>query len=178
MLLWLKQCSISTKIWVLLWLSTVFFLASSIYFQHYLNLEPCVLCIYERTTVIALFIVTLLLVFSARIGLIRVVLLLALIIISIKGLSLSVEHINFQQNPMPWQQCPIAVEFPKFMPLDQYIPSLFKATGDCSEITWSLWGFSMPQFLKAIFIGYLVVFTLFLISQLKRIKQGSRRIFR
>ena len=74
------------------------------------------------------------------------------------GLKLALKHVDYQVNPSPFNVCEGFVDFPSWAPLDKWVPWLFFPDGDCSEISWQFLGFSMPQWLVAIFAAYLLVF--------------------
>ena len=56
-------------------------------------------------------------------------------------------------------------DFPEWLPLDKWVPQVFVASGDCAERQWDFLGLEMPQWLLGIFIAYLIVAVLVVISQ-------------
>ncbi|KAE9525390.1 disulfide bond formation protein DsbB [Testudinibacter aquarius] len=167
MLYYLKQVSLSRGSWLLLLLSCLAFEATGLYFQHVMKLEPCVMCIYERVAIAGVALAALIGMVAPRLLLIRLLALAVGLASAVKGLLLALQHTDYQLNPVPWNQCPLMVEFPSTLPLNKWLPQMFEAYGSCSEIQWSLLGFAMPQWLIAIFIGYILVLGLVLISQIK-----------
>lgn len=77
--------------------------------------------------------------------------------------------------PSPANTCDIFVRFPEWLPLDKWLPSVFVASGDCSEKQWSFLSLEMPQWLLAIFAVYFILGLLVLISQF--VKPKARRFF-
>ena len=61
--------------------------------------------------------------------------------------------------------CDFMVRFPEWLPLDKWVPQVFVASGDCAERQWDFLGLEMPQWLLGIFIAYLIVAVLVVISQ-------------
>ncbi len=82
-----------------------------------------------------------------------------------RGLSLSLEHVDYQFNPSPFKTCDLFVNFPDWAPIHEWAPWLFEAYGDCSKIVWQFIGLSMPQWLVVIFAGNLVALGLIVVAQ-------------
>lgn len=70
-----------------------------------------------------------------------------------------------QLHPSPFATCDFAARFPTWLPLDKWLPSVFVASGDCAEKSWSFLTLGMPQWLVGILAAYLVIGILVLISQ-------------
>lgn len=177
MLKFLKIQSCNRSAWFLLLFSTVFFEACALYFQHGMNLQPCVLCIYERTAIFGIMFSALLALINPKSIFLRIMGLLIGLGSAIKGLHISLEHLDLQINPAPWKQCAVVANFPETLPLDQWLPAVFKPLGLCGQEQWQFLGVSMVQWIVAIFTIYILVFSLTLISQMKRAKP-QRHLFR
>ena len=81
---------------------------------------------------------------------------------SCMGLSIAIEHVDAESNI--FATCNSVIAAGRFwFPLDQWIPSFFNPTGSCGDIPWQLAGFSMPWWVRAIFIGYITAIILSLI---------------
>ncbi|WED24444.1 disulfide bond formation protein DsbB [Vibrio sp. JC009] len=161
----LKSFSRSRLSWLLLLFWVLFFLGCAFSFQHLMLLAPCVMCIYERVAMIGIGI-------GAGVGLIkpesklyRGIGFSVWGISAIKGLLLSLEHVNYQSSIFATCE---ALRFPSWAPLDKWIPWYFNATGDCGEIAWQFLSLSMPQWLVIIFAANLVVLSVVVIAQLSR----------
>ena len=50
----LQQWSHSRSAWQVLFLSAAVLVGAALYFQHVQGLQPCIMCIYQRTAVIAI----------------------------------------------------------------------------------------------------------------------------
>ena len=92
---------------------------------------------------------------------------------SYQGLVLSLEHVDYQFNPSPFKTCDVFVNFPSWLPLNEWVPSVFEAYGDCSKIVWQFVGLSMPQWLVIIFAVSLLVGLTFAALQLVGLKKSK-----
>ncbi|UJF19845.1 disulfide bond formation protein DsbB [Vibrio sp. SS-MA-C1-2] len=150
--------------WLLLSLTALFCELSALFFQHILKLDPCVMCIYERVAMAGL-------IFSGLIGAIapywtRFPALILWLVSSIWGAQLAWEHVGYQFDPSPFNTCDMFVTFPDWLPLNQWMPNIFEATGSCSDIVWNFVGLSMPQWLQIIFSVFIIAAIIVTISQL------------
>ncbi|MDG6881354.1 Disulfide oxidoreductase [Phocoenobacter uteri] len=177
MLNYIKELSLTRSAWFCLILSGLILEGVALYFQHKMGLAPCVMCIYERVALFSICIAGVMAFIAPRFLIFRLLGLFIGIFGAIKGLSLAIKHTNYQFNPSPWNQCPIKVDFPPTLPLNEWFPNVFEATGSCSEVQWTFLSFSMPQWLIVVFGGYLLALVLIAISQFKRSKKNNQLIF-
>lgn len=68
-----------------------------------------------------------------------------------------------------WSFC----HLPSWAPLNQWVPWMFEAYGDCSKIVWQFFDLSMPQWLVVIFAGNLVALALIVIAQFFPVKRKN-----
>jgi len=61
-------------------------------------------------------------------------------------------------------QCSINVQFPDWLPLNTWIPSVFNAYGSCAEKVWSFLTIEMSQWMIIIFSCYIIVGILVLLA--------------
>jgi disulfide bond formation protein DsbB len=142
-------------------LITLWVLLASFYFQYVLGLHPCPLCIMQR---ICLFMLLGVMGLSFRSKRKAHFICFAQVFFASAGLFFSLRQLWLQSLP--------ATNVPACMPgldiLIRYFPlktvarTLFWGAGDCAEVTWSLWGISMPgwgalYFLFMIFMGCFLV---------------------
>lgn len=177
MFCFLKALSQRRSAWLLLILSCVALEGTALYFQHGMGLKPCVMCIYERVALFAILIAGIIGYLAPKLAFVRWFALGLGLFGSIKGISLAIKHTDYQLNPGPWNQCSPFVNFPETLPLNQWLPAVFEATGDCGKITWQFLGLSMPQWLIGVFAVYIAIFGFILLSQFKRSRQTGRSIF-
>lgn len=163
------NCFSKTRLsWTLLFAFVIFFELCALFFEHWMKLEPCVMCIYERVAMLSIGIAALIGLISPKTGLLRWIGLLGWIAGSYKGLLLSMEHVQYQLHPSPFNTCDIFVNFPAWAPLNHWIPWMFEAYGECSDIVWQFLTLSMPQWLIVIFAANLAIAALFILTQFTR----------
>ncbi len=151
--------------WLLLLLSAAGLDLTALFFQYGLELDPCVLCIYQRVAVLGILA-------AGGIGLIApasaVLRWTGLALWGASagwGLTLALEHAGIQFSEQPTLNCPFFAEFPSWAKLDEWFPSVFAPTGFCAEIQWSFLGLSMPQWMVIIFSAYLLALVVVVVSQ-------------
>lgn len=165
MLYHVQQWSHSRSAWQILFLSAALLVGAALYFQYVLGLQPCIMCIYQRTAVIAIL-------FAALVPLIHNSFFMRLISFAIwgtaavKGFLLSTEHkdILFGENSF-LVPCAIEPNFPSLIPLHEWIPHLFAAPGDCYENSWHFLGLGMAEWMQVIFAIYIAVFVFMFVLQ-------------
>ncbi|PHI38074.1 disulfide bond formation protein B [Pseudoalteromonas sp. GCY] len=154
---------LSRQSWGLLALSAAIFEAVALYFQYGMGLEPCIMCIYQRFAMLGLLAAGLIGMISPRSFALRSLAFVSWGVGSIWGYFIAREHISMQTTTDPFAfTCDFVPNFPAFMPLHEWLPSFFAATGDCGKKAWSFAGLSMPGWMEIIFAFYSVAFFLFL----------------
>jgi disulfide bond formation protein DsbB len=139
------------KIQLLLVLVTFFVLFASLYFQYFLGLRPCPLCIMQRVCVFLL-----LGLLGLSLGTLRKAHFICLmqVVISGAGLFFSLRQLWLQSLPVG--KAPACM--PDLDVLIRYFPwqtvarALFWGAGDCAEVTWSMVGISMPGWAALYFL--------------------------
>ncbi|WP_395355767.1 disulfide bond formation protein DsbB [Vibrio sp. D3] len=161
----LNQFSKGRLSWLLLLLFVVFFEACALYFQHVMMLAPCVMCIYERVAMMGVGVAAIVGLMAPNNPVFRWLGLIGWGLSSYKGLLLAQQHVDYQFNPSPFATCDLFVTFPSWAPLNQWVPWMFEAYGDCSKIVWQFLDLSMPQWLVVIFASNLIALALIVIAQ-------------
>ncbi|EGQ7913798.1 disulfide bond formation protein DsbB [Vibrio parahaemolyticus] len=169
----LNQFSKERLSWLLLLLFIIFFEACALYFQHVMMLAPCVMCIYERVAMMGIGGAAIIGLIAPNNALFRWLGLIGWGLSSYKGLMLAMQHVDYQFNPSPFATCDLFVTFPSWAPLNQWVPWMFEAYGDCSKIVWQFFDLSMPQWLVVIFAGNLVALALIVIAQFFPVKRKN-----
>lgn len=150
--------------WGSLFVSALLLELSALYFQYGMGLEPCIMCVYQRTAVLGV-LLSGLLVFLVNNALTRLIGYIGWGVSSIWGLLIAVEHVDIQTASNPFfVTCEIVPNFP--VPLHDWVPFFFAATGDCGDIDWQFLSLSMPQWMIVIFAAYAAVFTISLLARL------------
>lgn len=142
--------------WGILFGSTLFLELCGLFFQHVMGLQPCVMCIYQRMAILGIMTGSLIGFINPHNFMLRWVGMAIWAYSSVEGLRLALRHTDIQLNPSPFNTCDLFVTFPQWLPLDRWIPSVFNATGDCSEIQWQFLSWGMPQWLIVTFGLYIL----------------------
>lgn len=142
-------------------------LAIALFFQYYMGLDPCPLCIVERVIVIVMAAVFFFAFLQGPKAWGRRVYGLLIALVSIAGLGVSGRHTWLQHLPpdkIP--ECGPGLEFwMNNLPAVDVIQKVFHGSGECAEVSWTMFGLSIPEL-------SLIVFSLFLIYSLKLIFKG------
>ena len=151
--------------WLLLAFSALSLELAALYFQYALKLDPCVLCVYERTAVAGILLVGLVAAIAPGLLLFR---LLGLAVWGAGagwGLQLAMKHTGIQLFPSPSNTCDFMASYPDWAKLDEWWPTLFQPTGFCDDIQWQFFGYTMPQTMIGVYAIYLLLLFVVLISQ-------------
>lgn len=156
----------SKSAWLSLFMSSALLIVTALYFQHIMDLQPCIKCIYQRTAVFGILVSSLMPLIWQH-SLTRLLGFIGWGVASIWGFLIAHEHVDmlFAANPF-FVVCDIIPNFPAFMPLHEWLPAVFGATGDCSENSWQFLDMGMAQWMRIIFGIYAVTWLIMLISRL------------
>lgn len=154
---WVHQFSRQKTPWFLLAASALSLFLSALYFQHVMDLLPCIKCIYQRTAVLGILIGAILpLIYNTSAT--RFIAYAIWAYSAFEGLMSAQAHLDviFAANPY-LLVCDIVPNFPSFLPLHEWLPAVFAAPGDCADNSWQFLGLGMASWLEIIFSIYLVV---------------------
>ena len=134
-------------------------MATALFFEHVMGLEPCYLCIMQRVMVITTGCFALLAALhnpAARgIKIYGVLMTLS----AIGGGMVSTRQLWLQS--LPADQIPACGPSLEYMldvfPLFEVVEMLLKGDGNCAEILWSLFGISMPGWVLVAFAGLMAI---------------------
>ncbi|NUF28486.1 Thiol:disulfide interchange protein DsbB [Gilliamella bombicola] len=166
MLSLLNQYSQSRFAWFLLFFSTLSFEITALYFQHGLGLAPCTLCIYQRCAIFGIMLASIIGLIAPKNILARLAAVLIWLFSAYKGFALATFHAHLQFEPNLSDTCSLSPQFPAWLPLDSWLPSLFNAYGSCADKIWTFLTIEMSQWMIIIFACYLIVGLAILVSQL------------
>jgi protein dithiol:quinone oxidoreductase len=154
--------------WLILAAGAIGMEATALYFQYGMALDPCVLCVYQRTAVLGILIATLIGASAPRLLLVRLIGYAGWGAGALWGLYLALKQSGLQLGFIPPSlSCDVNAKFPTWLKLDQWFPSVFQPTGYCEEIQWQFIGLSMPQWMVVIMTIYLAVLLVMLILEAK-----------
>ncbi|QTH63722.1 disulfide bond formation protein DsbB [Psychrosphaera ytuae] len=158
--------------WLLLAASAFTFEAIALYFQYGMGLEPCIMCVYQRTAVAGILFATIPALINPSSRILRVSSLLAWLVASVWGLKLAIEHVRMQNpdNFMLLMSCDVFPNYPSWMPIHEWLPSVFEPRGTCGDIDWLFLGLSMPQWMVVVFGGYLLMAVLCIGARLIKVR--------
>lgn len=168
MLTYLKQCSQHRTAWLLLAVSAFLLELVALYFQHVMQLNPCVMCVYQRCALFGVMLAGLVGAIAPRLLFFRGLALIIWLYSAVQGIWLAWQHTLLQLHPSPFATCDFFVSFPRWLPLDKWVPSVFFASGDCSVSQWQFLSLVMPQWMLGIFAVYLLIALIVLLSQVSK----------
>lgn len=157
---------------------TAFLMSAALYFEHYMFLDPCPLCVSQRiaTILTGVFFLSSFISFNKneRIYKISLTLLLSSIVF---GLYLTTKHVYIQG--LPPELVPVCgpglAYLSNILPLWELISVMLSGDGNCAEITWSFWGQTMPWWLRVWFVGFAVGWVLAVINLLKKEREPKAK---
>lgn len=154
--------------WLTLSFSAFALFLSALYFQHYMNLQPCVMCIEERLLILSIAIFSLIPVINPRFIPLRIIGYLGIMFIAYVGFYLADQHVDIQKGEgLFMASCNIFPRLPEWFPLHEWYPNLFMPTGNCGDISWTLWGYSMVEWVRFIFAFYVLLPVFMVLSRRK-----------
>lgn len=142
-------------LFLLAFLGCVALMGGALYLEHVVGLNPCPMCIVQRIFVILFGLVCLLAAVHgpARTGR-RIYAALGLLM-AIGGGATAARQVWLQSVPADQlEACLPSLEFMmQALPLQEIVRLVFHGTADCAEVTWTLFGFSLPEWSLLAFIG-------------------------
>lgn len=129
--------------------------AYALYIQQQYDLEPCPLCIFQRIAFMSAGVLFLLAALHnpARIG--RAVYAVLQFIAAAVGAGIAARHVWIQANPdKVMAECGAGFDYIfEAFPLRKAVDLVFKGTGECTAMDWSLFGLTIPQLSLIAFVG-------------------------
>ncbi|MCJ8295692.1 MAG: disulfide bond formation protein DsbB [Colwellia sp.] len=164
---YLSNLTTNQRPWLLLAVSALGLECSALFFQYAMDLKPCIMCVYQRLAILAIFAAGVIGTVGHQNIFARALAYLSLGVGAIWGLIIALEHVEMQANSGSlFFSCEFIPNFPIWAPLHEWIPFLFEATGDCGEISWQFLGFSMPQWMVVVYALYTIAFSVVLVNRL------------
>lgn len=163
----LSELTHNKRAWQLLALSALALELTALFFQYVLDLQPCIMCIYQRVAIWGVFFAGVVGSLSSQYVIGRILAYVLWATGAIWGLIIALEHVEMQSATMSFLfSCEFVPNFPTWAPLHEWLPALFAATGDCGDINWQFLGFSMPQWMIVVYGVYSALFVGVLLSRL------------
>lgn len=133
-------------------------IATALYFQHGLGMDPCPLCIMQRLAVIGIGIVSLLAAVHNPSPLFLRIYALLVTVIAAVGAGIAARHVWLQGLPpdeVP--ACGPGLDYiMETFPLGEAMDMILRGSGECAAVSWRLLGLSMPGWTLVIFACYLL----------------------
>jgi disulfide bond formation protein DsbB len=151
------------------------------YFQRFLGLQPCEMCVYIRFSMVVIFAGAAWAALKPDCPLFKLPGYGLAFWGLIQGLSWDLTLARLYQaaadDPLTVVCARVKVSFPLGWPLDQWLPGHFAPTADCGADGWSLWGGNMAQWLILVYglflAGLLALLAGWLITLFRRRRPGS-----
>jgi disulfide bond formation protein DsbB len=141
-------------------------IATALYFQHVMGLEPCPLCIFQRIFVIVIGIVMLMAAIHNPGELGRRLYGALILVVAAFGAGVAGRHVWLQN--LPPDQVPACGPGLEYLldtfPLMDAVKLVFEGSGECAEVQWTFLGLSIPgwtlvMFLALALFGLLLLFS-------------------
>ena len=148
-------------------------LITAFYFEIYLGLEPCPLCMVSRAVVFLLGVSFLLAGLHNPQGTVQKIYHGVFSLISALGVFVSARHVYLQSLPKDEvPSCGPSLDYMMdTLSLGEVFKKLMHGSGSCAESNWSFLTLSMPAWMLIIFSGFLII------SFLPILKRQRNRIF-
>ena len=132
-------------------------MATALYFQHVLGLEPCPLCVFQRIFVIVVGAIMVVGAIHDPGALWRRIYALGIAVFSTLGIVVAGRHVWLQNLPADQvPECGPGLEYMlEAFPLGDALNMVFRGSGECAEVQWSFLGLTIPGWTLLIFIGLL-----------------------
>lgn len=133
-------------------------IAIALYMQYALNLEPCPLCIFQRLFVMALGAVALLGALHNPGLLGRRVYAALMALLALGGGAVAARQVWLQHLPADQvPECGPGLDYMlETFPLQDTLSLVLRGSGECAEVEWTLLGFSIAEWMLAVFAGFLL----------------------
>lgn len=142
-------------------------IATALYFQHVMGLEPCPLCIFQRLFVIAIGVVMLMAAIHNPGELGRRLYGALTLVVAAFGAGVAGRHVWLQN--LPPDQVPACGPGLEYLldtfPLMDALKLVFEGSGECAEIQWIFLGLSIPGWTLIMFTALAVFGLLLLFSK-------------
>lgn len=134
-------------------------IVAAYYFEYYMGLMPCPLCMVSRYWVISLGVIFLIAAIHKPDGWIQKGYHVLISLIAGLGIATSAHHVYLQSLPASEvPSCGPGLEHMlQTLPFTEVLSNLIQGSGECAEVAWSLFGLSMPAWLLIFYICMLVV---------------------
>lgn len=149
-------------LFLLAFLGSLAVIGGALYMEHFMDLMPCPLCLVQRGFVIAFGLICLIAALHGPQALGRRI--YAVLALIFAGLGAATAGRQIWLQTLPPDQLPSCLPSLDYMlevlPFLDIVTTLLKGTADCAEVTWTLFGLSIPELSLLVFLG-MALFALF-----------------
>lgn len=120
------------------------------------HLEPCPLCISQRIIFMSLGVLFLIAAFVPAHTLFKTLLMALQVLTALGGAGVAIRHWFLQANKESMiADCGVGFDYMfENFPLEKAFKLLFRGTGDCAAIDWTLLGLTLPQLALISFVAF------------------------
>ena len=159
--------------WMMVLFSALILEAVALYFQFGMDLDPCVLCVYQRGAVLGLAVGGLIGVLYPRQWMLRLAGYLVIAAAAVLGLRFALRHVAvLRGNSL---DCSFLPDFPAWLPLHEWFPPVFQPTAMCGEIDWYFFGLTMPEVMVGIFTAYLAALVYAFVGEFRNLRRRTAK---
>lgn len=148
------------------------------FFQTFLDLKPCELCVYIRFAMLAICLGAAIAAIRPGAFVLRIIGYALTFWWTVQGFlwTLQLQHENIMASDPDWiSPCSAIPDFPFGLKLHQWLPSHFQPQTTCgSDSAWSLLGLSMPEWLFVVYGCFALLLLLMLFAWIKQALSARR----
>lgn len=167
---------VDRRAWWLLAASALVLELAALWFQYGMQLDPCVMCVYERLAMFGLMLAGVLGALNPNVVVLRVLGYGLWAVSAGWGLSLALRHVGIQTDDSNMFSCEFAADFPAWAKLDEWLPALFQPTGYCDDVQWQWLSLTMAEWMIVVFAVYLLILLAVIVIDVHT--TGARRSMR
>ena len=134
-------------------------IVAAYYFEYYMGLMPCPLCMVSRLWVVVLGSLFLLAALHNPTGIFKKIYHSLMSLIAGLGIATSAHHLYLQSLPASdVPNCGPGLEHMlNTLPFTEVLSQLLQGSGECAEVSWMFMGLSMPGWMLVIYSGLFVL---------------------
>jgi protein dithiol:quinone oxidoreductase len=147
------------RAYALICIACIGMLAFGMYLQHVVGLEPCPMCVVQRYALVLVGVFAAIAAVSHRKG-VQVPFALLALLAAIGGAYTAARQSWLQWHPPEFVSCGRDIYgMIETFPLQRALPMIFKGSGDCSKVDWTLLGLSIANwsFIAFVVFGLLLI---------------------